>query len=168
MDHYTSHGDDGVIVGWVQPTGLTPFAVGCTHPTNGSPVPACGIRSIKKVAFFSLGLIRWEKRKSTGETQIRENLTEQEPEFHSRILQPTRPPATAAGSGSRGQFFEGFFLEVAQRTAGAPRIGKASPATLPESILRWTGAAVDGLSGDNLLMSPESQSSNSTTPVCNL
>jgi hypothetical protein len=28
------------IVGWVQPTGPTPFAVSCTHPTNGSPVPA--------------------------------------------------------------------------------------------------------------------------------
>ena len=37
---YTSHGNDCVIVGWVQPTGLTPFAVGCTHPTNGSQVPA--------------------------------------------------------------------------------------------------------------------------------
>jgi len=43
QDVYTSHGDDCVIVGWVKPTGLTPFAVGFTHPTNGSPVPACGI-----------------------------------------------------------------------------------------------------------------------------
>jgi len=43
---YTSHGDDCVIVGWVKPTGLTPFAVGFTHPTNGSPVPACGISPV--------------------------------------------------------------------------------------------------------------------------
>jgi len=40
---YTPHGRDSVIVGWVQPTVLNRFAVGCTDPTNGSPVPACGI-----------------------------------------------------------------------------------------------------------------------------
>src|ERR1035441_9357011 len=40
---YIAHGNDGVIVGGVQPTGLTPFTVGCTHPTKGSPVPARGI-----------------------------------------------------------------------------------------------------------------------------
>src|SRR5260370_14937377 len=38
----SSHGDDGAAVGRVQPTGLTAFAVGCTHPTNGLPAPACG------------------------------------------------------------------------------------------------------------------------------
>ena len=36
-------GNEGVIVGWVQPTGLMPIAEGCTHPTSGSLVPACGI-----------------------------------------------------------------------------------------------------------------------------
>jgi len=43
---YTSHGNDGVIVGWVQPTGRTRVAVGCTHPTNGSEVSACGISGL--------------------------------------------------------------------------------------------------------------------------
>ena len=57
--NYTSHGHDGVIVvivGWVQPTGLTPFTVGCTHPTNGSQVPACGVTSRRhgKVAVVTL------------------------------------------------------------------------------------------------------------------
>ena len=37
---YTSRGSDGVIVGWVQPTALTPFPMGCTHPTNDSPAPS--------------------------------------------------------------------------------------------------------------------------------
>ena len=31
---YPSRGGDGVIVGWVQPTGLAVFPAGCTHPTN--------------------------------------------------------------------------------------------------------------------------------------
>jgi hypothetical protein len=39
-----SDDDDGVIVGWVQPTGYTPFSVGCTHPTNGSPGPIISMR----------------------------------------------------------------------------------------------------------------------------
>jgi len=34
---------EGVTVGWVQPTGITHLAVGFTHPTNGSPVPARSI-----------------------------------------------------------------------------------------------------------------------------
>ena len=38
-------GSDGVIVGWVQPTALLRFPVGCTHPTNESPVPVRGITS---------------------------------------------------------------------------------------------------------------------------
>ena len=33
---YPSRGGDGVILGWVQPTGLAVFPVGCTRPTNGS------------------------------------------------------------------------------------------------------------------------------------
>jgi hypothetical protein len=41
---YTSRGSDRVIVGWVQPTVLTPFTVGCTHPTNVSTLPARGIK----------------------------------------------------------------------------------------------------------------------------
>ncbi len=31
---HTPHGNDGVIVGWAQPTSLTPFAVGFTHPNK--------------------------------------------------------------------------------------------------------------------------------------
>jgi len=30
----SAHANDGVIVGWVQPTGITHLAVGFAHPTN--------------------------------------------------------------------------------------------------------------------------------------
>ena len=44
-NHYASHCDDCVIAGWAKPTGVTPCAVGFTHPANGSRVPACGVIS---------------------------------------------------------------------------------------------------------------------------
>ena len=47
---YTSRGGDRRFVGWVQPTGHTPFTVGCTHPTNVLPLPA---RSVEWRACFS-------------------------------------------------------------------------------------------------------------------
>ena len=50
--HYTARGGDRVIVAWVQPTGITSFTVGCTDPTNGSPVPA---RARHTAKFFAAG-----------------------------------------------------------------------------------------------------------------
>jgi hypothetical protein len=62
------HGKDCVILGWVKPTGLTAFAVGFTHPTNGSPVRSRDIvRSLLGARLTSLSVIvGWVK--ATGLT----------------------------------------------------------------------------------------------------
>jgi hypothetical protein len=49
----TPRGIDRVIVGWVQPTDLTPLAVGCTHPTNGSLVPARRLKPDLRIIVFA-------------------------------------------------------------------------------------------------------------------
>ena len=63
---YTSHANGCAIVGWVQPTGLTTFAVGCTHPTNGSPVPACGISPELPPGLFSSRPVEANPKRKRG------------------------------------------------------------------------------------------------------